>query len=324
MSNKNTSHRTAGFNNSTVTTAAPMQTSNRNRTGLMLRILCLVFPFFLLFSCVPEPIDIQIDPPEAEIVVTSQLIPNRVMLLSLTRSFSALAIDVDQGDSVSNDFLSDLLVDRARVSIAFAGQTETLFNLGNGVYGSVNALQFPNEIYTLSVYDSTTEKTVTSQTPMLPFIGFDSLYPVIDRIDGDTSIHLNYTLTDPPGDNYYVINVVRRDNDTSNVGIDLNSFFSVGLNVVTQTRLISDKTFDTNTISEEFELFNISPEDSIVVTISNISPEYYSYLEAQNRAQGILSQVTQEPINRPTNVNGGLGFFNAHFPDFRFYDLKEW
>lgn len=324
MSNSTTSHRTSGFQSNTTPTAFPMTVPSFNRSGLMFRICLLALPLFLLFSCVPKPIDIQIDPPEAEIVVTSQVIPNRVMLLALTRSFSALAINVDEGDTVSNDFLSDLLVDRARVSISFAGQTETLFNLGNGVYGSVNALQFPNEIYTLSVYDSTTEKTVTSQTPMLPFVGFDSLYPVIDRTDGDTSIHLNYTLTDPPGDNYYVINVVRRDNDTSNVGIDLNSFFSVGLNVVTQTRLISDKTFDSSTISEEFELFNISPEDSIVVTVSNISPEYYSYLEAQNRAQGILSQVTQEPINRPTNVNGGLGFFNAHFPDFRVYDLKEW
>lgn len=286
--------------------------------------MAFAFPVLLLTSCIPQPIDIQIDPPESEIVVASQIIPDRIMLLALTRSFSALSINVEEGDTVGNDFLADLLVDSARVTISFAGNTDTLFNLGNGVYGSINTLQFPNETYTLTVYDSATDKTVTAQTPMLPFVGFDNLYPIVERLQDDTTISLNYTITDPPGDNFYVINVVRRDNDTSNVGIDLNSFFSVGLNVVTQTRLISDKSFETSTISEEFELFNISAEDSIVVTISNVSEDYFSYLEAQDRAQGLLSQVTQEPINRPTNVNGGLGFFNAHFPDFRYYDLNEW
>ena len=98
----------------------------------------------------------------------------------------------------------------------------------------------------------------------------------------------------------------------------------MGLNVVTQTRLVSDQTFDGPEIRERFSLFEIGASDSIVVTVSNVSQSYYEYLQANERAQGILSQVTQEPINRPTNVNGGRGFFNAHFPDFRYFDLKEW
>lgn len=278
----------------------------------------------VMTACVPKPIDIDVDPAEPEIVIASQVIPNRAMVVAVTRSFSALAIDVENGDSVSNDFISDLLVEHAKVTVSFAGVTEELFRLAPGIYASINTLQFPNELYALHVYDSTTGKTVTSNTLMLPYIGFDSLVPIVDRTVGDTSIQLEYTITDPPGDNWYVINVVKQGDANSSAGIDINSFFSAGLNVITQTRLISDQEFSGETISEKFDLFEVNAEDSIVVTISNVSREYFDYLQASERAQGLLSSITQEPINRPTNVQDGLGFFNAHFPDIRYFDLKEW
>lgn len=277
-----------------------------------------------LTACVPRPIDIDVAPAESQIVIASQVIPDRALVVAVTRSFSALAIDVENGDSVSNDFLSDLLVEHARVTVSFAGVTEELFRLGPGVYASINTLQFPNEVYALQVYDSTTDQTVTSNTLMLPFVGFDTLRPIVDRTVGDTSIQLEYSITDPPGDNWYAINVVKQGDANSNAGIDINSFFSAGLNVITQTRLVSDKAFSGNTISEKFDLLEVNAEDSIVVTISNISREYFDYLQASERAQGLLSSITQEPINRPTNIRDGLGFFNAHFPDIRYFDLKEW
>ncbi len=277
-----------------------------------------------LTSCVPDPIDIEIEPPQSEIVVASQIIPGQTMLVSLTRSFSALSYNEEEGDSLTDDFLTDLLVTRARVTVSFAGQTEELFHLGNGVYGSLTTLQIPNEYYTLTVFDSTNNETVTAQTQMLPFVPFDTLFPVIERTNSDTTIFLDYTLSDSPGDNFYVLSVIKRNDDTSGVGIDLNSFFGVGLNVVTQTRLISDKEFGGNTINERFRLFEIEPDDSVVVTLSNVSREYFDYLTAQARSQGLVSEITQEPINRPTNVNGGRGFFNAYFPDARVFDLTEW
>ena len=45
---------------------------------------------------------------------------------------------------------------------------------------------------------------------MLPFVGFDTLYPIVEEADGDTTVDLEYAITDPPGDNWYVINVVKR------------------------------------------------------------------------------------------------------------------
>ena len=95
----------------------------------------------------PKPIDIEIVPPEPEMVIASQIAPDRLMLVAVTRSFSALAIDAGQ-DSVTNDFLSDLLVQRARVTVAFAGRAVELIRLSDGVYGSASTLQFPGEQYT--------------------------------------------------------------------------------------------------------------------------------------------------------------------------------
>ncbi|MEM6268962.1 MAG: DUF4249 domain-containing protein [Bacteroidota bacterium] len=293
--------------------------------SLVRRFWWLMLPGLLLSACLPDPIPIEIEPPNPELVIASQILPDRVMVVAVTRSFSALSYSAEnEEDSITNDLLAGLFVDTARVTVSFAGRTEELFSLGSGVYASVNTLQLPNEFYTLSVFDSTTGDMVTAQTQMLPFVPFDTIFPVLIPQAGDTTVALEYTISDPPGDNWYAINVIRQEDDSTEVGIDLNSFFSVGLNVVTQTRLVSDRTFSGSQISERFDLFDIAPSDSVVVTIANISQGYFEYLEAAERAEGLLSQITQEPINRPTNVNGGRGFFNAYFPDVRYFDLSEW
>jgi hypothetical protein len=44
----------------------------------------------MLFGCVPKPIDIDVKAADPKLVLASQVIPNQIMIVSLTRSFSAL------------------------------------------------------------------------------------------------------------------------------------------------------------------------------------------------------------------------------------------
>ncbi|HHG85572.1 MAG TPA: DUF4249 family protein, partial [Bacteroidetes bacterium] len=191
-----------------------------------------------------------------------------------------------------------------------------------GIYASINTLQVPNDVYTLKVNDTVTGKSVTASTRMLSQVRFQSITPVIERSASDTSIYLDYVFNDFAGENWYAINIVKRDSG-NNTGIDINSFFSAGLNVSTQTELLTDKAFPEITHSARLKLVNVQATDSIAVTISNVSEAYYDFLREQKRAEGLLSQITKEPINRSSNVIGGYGFFNAHFPDIQIFDLND-
>ena len=56
--------------------------------------------------------------------------------------------------------------------------------------------------------------------------------------------------------------------------------------------------------------------------MSNISPEYYKYLSIRNDNRYNLAGFASEPLNYPTNVQGGYGYFNLHVPDVRIFVMK--
>ena len=71
-------------------------------------------------------------------------------------------------------------------------------------------------------------------------------------------------------------------------------------------------------------LESVLPTDSLVMTLSNINEDYFNFLSLRKRSQNLFTEIVNEPINYPTNVENGLGFFNTHFPDIYFFDLNEY
>ena len=71
------------------------------------------------------------------------------------------------------------------------------------------------------------------------------------------------------------------------------------------------------------EIIGFELKDTAVVMFSNISEEYFRFLDARARGGNIISSVTGEPINHPTNVQGGYGYFNTHNPSIRQVVIKD-
>ena len=88
--------------------------------------------------------------------------------------------------------------------------------------------------------------------------------------------------------------------------------------------IFSDKTFDKPnfTYSRKFE--GVKATDTVALVLSNISKGYYEFLTAYQRAGGWFNQLSGEPINYPTNIEGGFGYFNAYYPDYRIFYLKDY
>ena len=100
------------------------------------------------------------------------------------------------------------------------------------------------------------------------------------------------------------------------------NYFLNGSNVLARSILVSDKEFD-GTYHNNLLMNELHHKDSIVVTLSNINESYYKYLSFKVGGGSVLNQLNIEPVNYPTNIINGYGFFNTHFPDIRFFDLGQ-
>lgn len=283
--------------------------------------LIYIIAFFTLYSCVPEPIDVELDEYEPEIVIASQVIPDYIMAIGLTRSFTVLsdAGFAGEGDSA---LFSQILVDSALVVITSSSGVDTLEQLSPGLFVSINELQQPGGNYHLEVYDYALKKRATATSTMLQNIPIDTAFPEMFVTGGDTTIEMNIKYTDPAIEtNYYVLSIYSRN--ISDIALDVNTFFQNGSNRIEHQELITDRGQDGKKISKNIVLDDVTMRDSLVVTLSNISEGYYRFLTSRERSGNLLSEITNEPINYPTNINNGLGYFNTHHPSIKFFNLSE-
>lgn len=286
----------------------------------MKNILLYILIVLSISACTPDPIPLKVPQADQKVVVFSQIIPNRVMIVSLTRSFSALDYRAEDGDTISQSFLNNLVVDDAVVTVSYDSKTDTLFTTGLGIYFSINTLQTIGNTYHLNVKTKQGE-SVQSTTQILEKIQFDTVRPIIHRSPFDTLVTVRFSFRDLPGKNYYMINYYSKG---SGGGLDFNNFFQNGTNILSRTDLISDLEMENGKYAKTVELNGIKGTDSLAVSLSNISQEYYQYLSQRKQSGKLLQQIFNEPINYRSNIINGYGFFNAYYPDLYLFDLKKY
>lgn len=277
-------------------------------------IYSIILVVITFVSCRPKPIDIDVEAAPPKLVVFSHVIPGNIMILGLTKSFSVL-------DGLDEQDYSSLLVSGATVTIESNGQTYSFYEIQPGFYASFNPLQQAGNVLNLTAIHG--NDTVTSTTTALPQIDFTNVLPTVDKQPTDTTVYIQMDFVDPTNvENWYMINVYKKNN-SNNSQFDGVNFFQNGSNLLQETILLSDNEFNVN-YSENREFGGLYHEDSVVVTLSNISEDYYNYLLIRSQGGGnLFNQVNLEPLTYPTNVDNGYGFFNAHSPDIEYFDLGE-
>ena len=284
-------------------------------------IFGLISIVLMLVKCQPDPLDIILQEYEPSLVVASQVLPGKIMFIGLTRSFTVLSDAGSKGYGDSSTF-ANLLVDSAFVSIEHGGQVDTLFKISPGLFASPTPLDNPGTNYTLKVTDYLLNKSATASAEMLANVKFDTVYPVVINNLNDTIVTIHAELINNPNDNnFYMVNVYSRE--ILKNGLDLNSFFNNGENKIQSTVLYKGADLKKIDFKIDIELELAGPGDSVAVALSNISEDYYDFLKKREKGRDVFTELTNEPINYPSNVKGGLGFFNTHFPDVVYFDLNE-
>lgn len=282
-------------------------------------IITILILTTLFFSCRPKSIDIELEQLEQKPVIWSQVIPNGIEDIAIfyfSRSFSAL--NENQDSTSSSDFLNQILVENGSLTLTHENIEEDLVQLSPGIWTSLTTPLIVGDFYTLKGTDELLNKSIESTTQMMPTITMRDEFSVeIQETDSAQLITLHYQINDVPGDNWYLVNVYTSDiteignlQDTSNTATEVT------------TQIITDQTFNTLEIESEIIIFN--PEsDTVFISLSNISEQYYNYLALRERGGSIFNQLTGEPINYPTNIIDGYGYFNLVVPDIKVVILNE-
>lgn len=281
--------------------------------GNWMTIVMMVIMGGVVSSCIPEPLTVDGLPiVKPQIVVSTQIIPDQSLIVLLTKSFSALDADTNTDPEI---LLREIGVADATVTLVGPDDTYTLQPVEFGFYGGIIIPFEPGIEYTLHV-SSPTMGEVHATTIAKPQTSFE-------RIDArlyyngftDTLAQVTYRINDEIGANWYMLNVqeVEREDIIQNV-----------VNPRAYTRLMDDTEFDSRVFEETFRVFprEYDQGDTIAVSISNISEEYYKFMQMRQDNRFSFIEYLGEPVNYPTNVVGGKGFFNLYIPDIRTFVLQ--
>lgn len=280
------------------------------RKGVVMSLLLVA----VMSACLPEELAVSGLPKvKPKIVVSTQIIPDESLVVLLTKSFGALDAS---DDSDPETVLRQIAIADALVVISSELGSDTLLNLGLGAYGGVFLDLEPGIDYTLYV-NSESMGQVEATTQVKPQVRFDEMIAQL-YFDGydDTLAQVSYRFNDPAERNYYMINAIK---------VDLNEFENNLLNPRDYIKLLRDDEFNGEPHSDTFLVlpteFNVG--DTLAVYLSNISKEYYDFMQLRLDNRFSFVEFISEPVNYPTNVKGGLGFFNLYVPDIRVVVFQE-
>lgn len=282
-------------------------------SNLMKNFKKLIILALALQACLPEPLDVDgIPSVKPELVVLTQFVPDRSLVVMVTRTFGALEAG---NDSDAGALLRQIAIDDATVTLSGPSGQYTLASLGSGLYGDTMIPFKEGEAYTLTV-NSISLGEVHSTTTVQPMATFDSLSAQLyGASQNDSLAEISYSIRDPRGKNWYMLTVQH---------VEMNEIAEDLLGPNAYTRLLDDVDFDGQTYLETFRVFprDFHEGDTIAVLLSGISEDYFNFMTMRQDNRFSFVEYLSEPVNYPTNIVGGKGFFNLHVPDARFLVLR--
>ncbi|PWJ34199.1 DUF4249 domain-containing protein [Sediminitomix flava] len=285
----------------------------------MNKVLSLVCGTAFLASCMPEPLAVVDFPaPPNEIVVSSQYIPSEYVTIALTKTFDARLIGEASKDpaEIFQKYEDQIVLKDAEVILASNHAHDTLEILGSGLYAALGVMELEElETYALKIKD-VNGKELYAESKVLPRVNFDKIEADLVQKNDEMNLAIEFSFDDPDQDNWYMMSIQR---------VSMSQSQKIEDFIMDQpfTFLFTDKDIPEDGRPMYLETFyqNYNPSDTLMISMANISQEYHEYLELRNQSQGIVNDVLIEPVNYPSNVTNGLGFFNLHLSDIALVDL---
>lgn len=234
------------------------------------------------FSC-RKVIDLKLKDSEPQFVLKGEVnAGDSVHVVSITKSVSFNASNVFPGVTGANVILSDNI-----------GNSETLTDLGNGKYTTVNFMAVPGRTYTLTVTaEGTTFVSVSTIPQTVPLTDVEFL-PT--SFFGDTGFILVPKFVDPFGvKNFYRFNFFNPDNEEEDAGF-----------------VISDDGFSDGQENQQPFFGSWTPQsgDTVVYRMWGIDENVFKYYFSFDQNTNGNSGAPANPVSNWSN--NALGYFTA-------------
>jgi hypothetical protein len=273
-----------------------------------------IFMLSLLFIGCSKPIPIQVPQEKPKLTIFSRTEKNQLLEVNISKSMSSY-VDFTKPDS--NQFE---LPEHLRVIMQTGGVRDTLSEIINGQFLTQTLVLTIGSLYHLEVFDSISQELVSSDALALPEVQDVTTIQVL-RKTKDTSVVISTTIQDNLSQtNYYCLLVY--DQTSLNNGYLLNPWNSKYL-------LLTNEGNHTGVIKQQFTLAYYDhlvadySQDTLAIDISQISKEYYDFLQVYSKINPNSINLFPAQINPPSNIQHGYGVFTAHTTVKKSFDLKQ-
>lgn len=257
----------------------------------------------------PAPLDIAVPQAAKTIVVSSASPNNRTLVIAAGYTFHS-ALHADSVTDNQDALISEYMIDSGSATLSYDGNTELpLHRITKGVFARNDLQLQPGKSYTLTVVDKKNNIiTKGSATYMSPPV-VNHVAPLKTVNGTDTVIQFRFELDNiQPGEYYYVSyktsSVIRPTGGGSKKEM-LHNFEPKKVLLYNSKDAVNNKLTKTITLSA-------AGRDTIDVEIAKIDGGYYKYLDAYIKTGYLVNQLTGEPVNLPSNMSNGYGYFTMH------------
>lgn len=284
--------------------------------------IAIAFLMPLLYSCTPKPLEIDVPQKPGKLTISSVAFGEKSIFISAGYSVES-GFNLADTSEKNRKTLPGIVVDSGLVTITRLGNLpDTLKMYSPGIYGRNNIQLMPYAQYILTVRDYKKGTAVSATTTYLPAPSIDRLQPEVIREGAAPTVKLHIKLSDiKPGEHFF-IGYSTKTNVISAITPLIAGLGSLQSFEARQLELI-DGTKAVNGVLEQTFTINAIETDTLTVQVSRIDEKYYKYLDAYKRTGFLLNQISGEPINLPTNVEPGFGYFSLYTPKRARFHLIE-
>ncbi len=278
------------------------------------RFLILIF---LFYQCELIEVPLEVEPAEEKMSLSSLLIGDEGILVSVSKSFSALS-----GTSlaqIQENPIDALFVSRGTIQFKSNGNTilgEKFEDVPGFYFADFSAYTLGDSLE-ISVYDSVSTQQIKARTKIMSSVAIDSVQfrSVKENILLDT---LKVYLTDPVTTqiNYFVVHIYR-SSSFLNILNNNDSLLVQSDSLVQIESIFSDIGIDSTILIRSYTIEKNPSNDTLIAVLSHIEEGYFRFLDARKRNENGGGGIFNEPINFPSNVENGYGYFSAHNPAYK-------
>lgn len=271
----------------------------------------------------PQPLDIAIPHGTDKMVISSNVVNEHLIIVTAGYSIRPTAnLTMWANDSLP----AEIFIDSAIITINAPDEAPvSLHKISPGIYSTSDITLKPDKEYKLTVADCKKGLVATATTSYITNSKHISVSTNNAGRENDSLLNVDLSIDETAaGDCFFVsystVSQLRKTVNKLTSSAPVTGLSSLVSFEPKQIQLFDGGMAKQNKIQGSF-MAKAGMGDTLVVQVARIDKAYYKYLTAYKRTGYFINQLTGEPINLPSNIKIGYGYFALYQPQALIFDV---